>query len=244
MPIISIHALRVEGDRFCSSAPRPGPIFLSTPSGWRATEKVNFGRLVKAISIHALRVEGDTTPLGLSIATLYISIHALRVEGDLFVLSNSICYNISIHALRVEGDFHLFYSVHIVFGISIHALRVEGDAPRRGCVVRFLYFYPRPPGGGRRNTGMVDKQSLTISIHALRVEGDCDKSVDYQYPLNFYPRPPGGGRLDQMFNTYTSSTFLSTPSGWRATKMGHIYIRIAQISIHALRVEGDPCFAA
>ena len=33
--------------------------------------------------------------------------------------------------------------------------------------------------------------------------------------------------------------FLSTPSGWRATKTCHICIRIDQISIHALRVEGD-----
>ena len=35
--------------------------------------------------------------------------------------------------------------------------------------------------------------------------------------------------------------FLSTPSGWRATKTCHICIRIDQISIHALRVEGDFC---
>ena len=33
--------------------------------------------------------------------------------------------------------------------ISIHALRVEGDAyPGTKCVNK-LYFYPRPPGGGR-----------------------------------------------------------------------------------------------
>ena len=34
---ISIHALRVEGDRKRQHRPRQRPRFLSTPSGWRAT---------------------------------------------------------------------------------------------------------------------------------------------------------------------------------------------------------------
>ena len=79
---ISIHALRVEGDcnnQLCAAGrhvdfyPRPPGggrrfyafidsveyVFLSTPSGWRATGfgKLNVKRL--GISIHALRVEGD-----------------------------------------------------------------------------------------------------------------------------------------------------------------------------------------
>ena len=58
---ISIHALRVEGDNVYRQSDYESTIFLSTPSGWRATlgtamEKVN----IKAISIHALRVEGDS----------------------------------------------------------------------------------------------------------------------------------------------------------------------------------------
>ena len=36
-----------------------------------------------------------------------------------------------------------------VFGISIHALREEGDAVRRSMSAFTLYFYPRPPRGGR-----------------------------------------------------------------------------------------------
>ncbi len=34
-------------------------------------------------------------------------------------------------------------------------------------------------------------------------------------------------------------TFLSTPSGWRATTVTIRYPRLGVISIHALRVEGD-----
>ena len=66
-------------------------LFLSTPSGWRAT------------TINA-NCPGDDE----------ISIHALRVEGDYINKLEETHRNISIHALRVEGDskngqsFHLF----------------------------------------------------------------------------------------------------------------------------------------
>ena len=79
---ISIHALRVEGDRPTPASigrarnfyPRPPgggrlldkqnfsslhEIFLSTPSGWRATSAEGKKAINKVISIHALRVEGD-----------------------------------------------------------------------------------------------------------------------------------------------------------------------------------------
>ena len=55
--------------------------FLSTPSGWRATDNgVTFWRNGD-ISIHALRVEGDIVGT-FDEADGMISIHALRVEGD------------------------------------------------------------------------------------------------------------------------------------------------------------------
>ena len=101
---ISIHALRVEGDtmRGCVSLPLsyfyPRPpgggrhyegvcklaafLFLSTPSGWRATLKCMKNRKRRCISIHALRVEGDMRSEMKVVTAQYISIHALRVEGD------------------------------------------------------------------------------------------------------------------------------------------------------------------
>ena len=80
--IISIHALRVEGDEqgynktasdalflstpsgWRATAMRKASndllfIFLSTPSGWRATLIANRTGISRPISIHALRVEGD-----------------------------------------------------------------------------------------------------------------------------------------------------------------------------------------
>ena len=45
--------------------------FLSTPSGWRATDFYKHRKAGVEISIHALRVEGDppTTPISFSIYT-------------------------------------------------------------------------------------------------------------------------------------------------------------------------------
>ena len=57
--LISIHALRVEGDLFVRIDAGIISRFLSTPSGWRATAAVHHSIHGLGISIHALRVEGD-----------------------------------------------------------------------------------------------------------------------------------------------------------------------------------------
>ena len=132
-----------------------------------------------------------------------------------------------------------------MFRISIHALRVEGDSVGISCV------FPAP----------------IISIHALRVEGDRNQHfADTVYQRDFYPRPPGGGRLPIDWYGGADLSFLSTPSGWRATKRGGVAGNAARflstpsgwratayeelvrqrflaISIHALRVEGDLLFS-
>mgnify|MGYP000442215962 CR=1 FL=1 len=103
-----------------------------------------------------------------------------------------------------------------------------------------IYFYPRPPRGGRQGNFRDLTDILTISIHALREEGDTkawtispgtrkflstpsarrattarrSNKPDHN---NFYPRPPRGGRRCEICQ--------------RSLKHG--------ISIHALREEGD-----
>ena len=102
--------------------------------------------------------------------------------------------SISIHALREEGDVQAGTVLGASGPISIHALREEGD---RRVVPLFgltLYFYPRPPRGGRPPSQ--DRRGTT---------------------QNFYPRPPRGGRHDSTASTSSSSQFLSTPSARRAT---------------------------
>ena len=60
---------------------------------------------------------------------------------------------------------------------------------------------------------------------------------------DFYPRPPRGGRpmLDKIYHAIDG--FLSTPSARRATSAEAAANRAWQISIHALREEGDHCEA-
>ena len=57
----------------------------------------------------------------------------------------------------------------------------------------------------------------------------------------FYPRPPRGGRPLSTGCALVGKLFLSTPSARRATKMSNTGLTIEQISIHALREEGDSC---
>ena len=79
--VISIHALREEGDLEITQRVRLKLQFLSTPSARRATDGLRHALPGRSISIHALREEGDQRgqrPL----LRVRISIHALREEGD------------------------------------------------------------------------------------------------------------------------------------------------------------------
>ena len=147
--------------------------------------------------------------------------------------------SISIHALREEGD-DARRSVHPQRSrISIHALREEGDArgpSRRGC--------------------------RSISIHALREEGDDDRAEHACDGLQFLSTPsarratfitlmsravssgflstPSARRATAKHSKYKNTTkFLSTPSARRATDQAVCFAQTLEISIHALREEGD-----
>ena len=124
--------------------------------------------------------------------------------------------HISIHALREEGD--LAYSAAwSALQISIHALREEGDSAMFVDTSIQLYFYPRPPRGGRPHIVGLPSKNRVISIHALREEGDYGRfsqlvkvikflstpsarrattarPASRSCAKNFYPRPPRGGR--------------------------------------------------
>ena len=128
---------------------------------------------------------------------LIISIHALRVEGDKYTFSSAVLTN---RFLSTPSGWRATKKKRRKAKnaeISIHALRVEGDPKRGGDGRRRTHFYPRPPGGGRHDRHTVRALLTLISIHALRVEGDlcCPKAL-----------------------AHLRAAFLSTPSGWRATK--------------------------
>ena len=58
--VISIHSLRMEGDRSEAAMARPTTEFQSTPSAWRETQGLTLAGVLFDISIHSLRMEGDT----------------------------------------------------------------------------------------------------------------------------------------------------------------------------------------
>ena len=78
-------------------------------------------------------------------------------------------------------------------------------------------FYPRPPGGGRQRSGY-------ILIRLIR---------------HFYPRPPGGGRREAFAQALRHVHFYPRPPGGGRRNAGAVGDALNEISIHALRVEGD-----
>ena len=127
------------------------------------------------------------------------------------------------------------------------------------------HFYPRPPRGGRltgANYAILWQEFLStpsarratadepansgrirISIHALREEGDQSQTHDKQQQTYFYPRPPRGGRHKRVEFGIPTIEFLSTPSARRATPCPDRPYNRTNISIHALREEGDYCIS-
>ena len=125
--LISIHALREEGDVAAVRIGGEATLFLSTPSARRATPQQQTLRGESNISIHALREEGDNSKQARR-AAISISIHALREEGD--------------QTSQVK---------------KLHRHDFYPRPPRGGrrqsskqICRQTDYFYPRPPRGGRQ----------------------------------------------------------------------------------------------
>ena len=102
--------------------------------------------------------------------------------------------------------------------ISTCALREEGDVlPDAGCVLAML-----------------------ISIYALREEGDGCRLEEDPPHQDFYPRPPRGGRPDFVRRVREGIDYFYP----RPPRGGRLFAPVddkplRQISIHALREEGD-----
>ena len=170
--IISIHALRVEGDDASRNTVRQRRYFNPRPPcGGRRIGADDAGDSLE-ISIHALRVEGDDLKVRGAIVLDGISIHALRVEGDLIICGYFRSHGfISIHALRVEGDSigghnpvkkERFQSTPSVWRAT------STRASRTPTVI-----FQSTPSVWRATSKICSLYVvISISIHALRVEGD------------------------------------------------------------------------
>ena len=190
---ISIHALRGEGDSRHACGQKPCRYFNPRPpwGGRRACPAALF----ISLEFQSTPSVGRATLCRCETAILaIISIHALRGEGDQTDRAAQLTSSISIHALRGEGD----YIRRICCSqsrISIHALRGEGDNITLAQLCAEYKFQSTPSVGRATGRRRIARASDTISIHALRVEGD---------------------RLSTG-STELVATFQSTPSVWRAT---------------------------
>ena len=158
------------GRRYTHTKKKRTRKFLSTPSARRATKTDTAVTISYTISIHALREEGDDDGSTCR-SGWHISIHALREEGDL-----------PASAFPWDNE------------ISIHALREEGDSRSLPAPAPPVYFYPRPPRGGRRRepTTWTTPRRFLSTPSARRATSPPRWAA--HLPWNFYPRPPRGGR--------------------------------------------------
>ena len=123
---------------------------------------------------------------------------------------------ISIHALREEGDKICLYGEWRI-PISIHALREEGDITDHSAYLAGAIFLSTP--SARRAT--LADLGCTITSE-------------------FLSTPSARRATSESFSAANcTAPFLSTPSARRATGPCSHHGWSAQISIHALREEGD-----
>ena len=129
--LISIHALREEGDDTMWSFMQMGGLFLSTPSARRATSGLRHETLKPHNFYPRPPRGGRPSPLHLHfIFLLFLSTPSAR-----------------------RATLHL-WAPFFAPSISIHALREEGDLTRPRTAKAAYDFYPRPPRGGRPTTAL------------------------------------------------------------------------------------------
>ena len=172
--------------------------FLSTPSARRATNGVCFKIGETGISIHALREEGDRA--WRLLRALHSNFYPRPPRGGrLLLVCKPFLHTRFLSTPSARRATVLLDAEARQIIISIHALREEGDLRTRQGSCPPLYFYPRPPRGGRRQQNELLKALLeflstpsarratfrpshgliavVISIHALREEGDAGMAV-------------------------------------------------------------------
>ena len=258
--IISIHALREEGDTKSTTTSRRRSQFLSTPSTRRATHAGVLRVLLQQISIHALREEGDLQGGRPDPGTDYFYPRPPRggrltgvttfLRSIVFLSTPSARRATQHHRKGTHTEIFLStpsarratpYHCETLLGEKFLSTPSARRATPRSSVtaLQSARFLSTPSARRATWSTRALTRNTAISIHALREEGDSPASAPRSQPLNFYPRPPRGGRPNAVNQCAYSPKFLSTPSARRATRSIVSPSWYPLISIHALREEGD-----
>ena len=118
-----------------------------------------------------------------------------------------------------------------------HGGRPIGNA----CFLCCIPFQSTPSAWRETDFNFEHCANVNISIHSLRMEGDT--IVYVQKKINkLFQSTPSAWRETSNRTTIreTSNTFQSTPSAWRETVFPFVRRNCEHISIHSLRMEGDP----
>ena len=188
--MISIHALREEGDRRGKGQHRCRADFYPRPPRGGRQESSHTRILLE--NFYPRPPRGGRRKHG-TYETRPIHFYPRPPRGG----------RPTSHALREEGDRHQAKrNTHTA--ISIHALREEGDVSVRSGRRASHDFYPRPPRGGRRQQGGGEAGGQYISIHALREEGDLSRCLSTA-SLNIFLSTPSARRATALFEAGTKS---------------------------------------
>ena len=169
--MISIHALREEGDVAADVVILYRNRFLSTPSARRATLLSGYGRVRDDISIHALREEGD----GAQLQPLQGHTHFYpRPPRGGRHGTKAWFYTVADFYPRPPRGGRLVPRCRCdsCLVISIHALREEGDFRYAVRCVKSEQFLSTPSARRATKYDTPFNRETQISIHALREEGD------------------------------------------------------------------------
>ena len=191
---ISIHALREEGDHLCDGIYHHLHHFYPRPPrGGRHAKYFKGKEYIKFLSTPSAR-RATNVDYGAKVGFLFLSTPSARRATE--ILTN-------------------FFGTDIIFLSTPSARRATGAVPRAARPQ--LYFYPRPPRGGRPQPALPPRSCGSY----------------------FYPRPPRGGRQVGL-GVRTSRIVISIHA---LREEGDVHKghprRSLSISIHALREEGD-----
>ena len=214
--MISIHALREEGDaKKPANLSRIRNFYPRPPRGGRRP----------AHSSNTLPVQFLSTPSAR---------RATRQRGP--------CRHhrsISIHALREEGDVQCVINCVQLFKF------LSTPSARRATVTQAIrgqwptYFYPRPPRGGRPDISCFLRSLLLFLSTPSARRATLLFWLSHPVKSGFLSTPSARRATLSLLTLVCRFRFLSTPSARRATCCKQTLREPAEISIHALREEGD-----
>ena len=119
---------------------------------------------------------------------------------------------------------------------------MEGDNAMAHLSMQYMRFQSTPSAWRETEFTLHGKEYEGISIHSLRMEGDRITNARCCVLRNFNPLPPHGGRPNVHKIYFNVRYFNPLPPHGGRQSWGDGYDAASDISIHSLRMEGDPMF--